>query len=67
MSVHRNDDYSPSDWSWIGPWALFMAAFVAFFDVDRSPVKTAALGLMILTAGFVCWHDQREREKNERK
>ena len=67
MSTHKPDEFVPSDWTWVGPWALFLAAFTAFFSTDRSPVMATILGLVILGAGYVCFMDQRAQEKRDRR
>ena len=56
-----------SDWSWVGPWTLFMAAGAAFFTTDRTPWFAALLGVTILCGGWICLQDQRERERQDRQ
>ena len=67
MSTHKRDEFVPSDWTWVGPWLLFMSASAAFFTTDRGPIMTALLALCIVGAAYVCWVDQREQQKRERR
>ena len=67
MSTNHNEDFLPSDWSWIAPWTLFMAAFAALLDNHTSPVKTGLIGLLIFGAGWLCWLTWREEERREKQ
>jgi hypothetical protein len=69
MSTNEStkDGLRLSDWSWLGPWAMFMAAFAAVLDTDRGPVESTLLGLVILGAGYICyftWREQRREKRN---
>ena len=66
MSTNEDDGPRLSSWSWLGPFALFMAAFAGFVDPDRGPVKSVLLGAVIVVGAGVSWFWWREQARAER-
>ena len=66
MSTNQSD-WAPSDFSWFNPWLLFMGAWLGLLDDHKHPVKTIAIGLIIVIATYGCYRSWREQQRRERK
>lgn len=66
MSIHENQEWTRSDWSWVPLFTLFMGAWVGLLDNHASPLKTTAIGLVIAVGAYGCWTEWRVQAKAEK-